>query len=293
MDILIISNIMVAVGTLALAVYAHKNIKSSNEQLKFLNKQTKIFTSHQEPYLFIQEKKFKGNKIELSLSNHGEGIAHHIAVNTILAPVEVKITEESERLLRETPHENWDKLDIQGRFNPVPRKSLLLENEENIGSTSHKKSTILGKSTTVYPSSAVTFLFNSENGQSIIKPGDRDKLSLMNLNHISMLQVTKTKMSLNQVLFHFDELKDFLIKNDTQYIGIMFELVCSDKIGKIYHFQEIDSCVVDLKKNKTLEEAIESGRKVPSSLGRIEYQKKIGWQPYSVYKGLKEIEDED
>jgi hypothetical protein len=52
--------------------------------------------------------------------------------------------------------------------------------------------------------------------------------------------------------------------------------VSRDKIGKVHHHQEIDSCIVDLKENKTLEEAINSSRKVHfTPLGWLEIQKKL------------------
>lgn len=174
---------MVAGGTLALAYYAYKNIKSSEEQLKFLRRQTEIFTSQQEPYLLVQNREFKGNKIGLFISNHGVGTAYEAAVETRFFLVEVKLTNESERLLRETPVDKWDKLDklsIQGTYNLSPNKTLLLEkNKEDIKNDiftrlMSQRLKVPINYELVYPSSATTFIFSTENEQSILKAGEKD-----------------------------------------------------------------------------------------------------------------------
>jgi|SRR5450759_1699128 len=87
-----ISNVMVAAATFALAYITYRTIKSSEEQLKFLRKQTQILNSQQEPYLLVQNKEFKGNKIGLFLSNHGGGTAYEVAVETKFYLVEAKLT---------------------------------------------------------------------------------------------------------------------------------------------------------------------------------------------------------
>ena len=61
-----------------------------------------------------------------------------------------------------------------------------------------------------------------------------------------------------------------------------------DKIGKVHNHQEIDSCIVDVKENKTLEEAINSGRKVQfTTLGWPEIQKKSKWLPSFLYNEIE------
>jgi hypothetical protein len=298
MDLVLISNLMVAGGTIALAYFTFKSIKSSEKQLKFLRKQTQILNSQQEPYLLVQDKEFKGNKIELYLSNHGGGTAYEVAVETEFYLVEVKLTNESEKLLSETPKDKWDKLDklsIQGTYNPSLNKTLLLENNKE-----HIKNDIFTKLMSrilkipinyeiVYPSSATTFIFSAENEQSILKAGEKD--IFFELEPYFFVTTNKLEKKVSGYIgksFLFDELKEFLLKNNIQYIGITFYIVSRDKIGKVHRHQQIDSCIVDLNENKTLEEAINSGRKVRfTPLGWLEIQKKFKWLPSFEYNEIE------
>lgn len=290
---------MVAGGTIALAYFTYKSIKSSEKQLKFLRKQTQILNSQQEPYLLVQDKEFKGNKIGLYLSNHGGGTAYEVAVETKFYLVEVKLTNESENLLRETPKNKWDKLDklsIQGTYNLSPNKTLLLEKDkEDIKNDIFTKlmSKILKITLNyeiLYPSSATTFIFSAENEDSILKVGEKDIF----FEFEPYFFVTTNKFekggpdgSIGKA-FLFNELKDFLLKNNIQYIGITFHIMSRDKIGKVHNHQEIDSCIVDVKENKTLEEAINSGRKVHfTALGWLEIQKESKWLPSYLYNGIE------
>ena len=295
MDILIITNIMVAGGTLILAYVAYLNIKSSKEQLKLLRNQTRIFSSQQEPYLLVQNKKFKGNKIELALNNHGGGTAYDVAVSTRFFITEVKLTNESERLLRETPRKKWDKLNIQGRFNLLPNSHLLLEkNKEEIKNSLFNRaiSWILKRPINyeiVYPSSATTFIFDLENEESILKSGEENIFEFEPYFWVTTKKNEEEfKLGAAGKAFLFDELKDFLIQNNIQFIGITFDLVSRDKIGNVHNHQEIDSCIVDLKENKTLADAVNSGRKEHlTTLGWVEIQKGVGWLPSYLYNEIK------
>ena len=289
MNLLIISNMMVAFGTLVLAYYAYKNIKSSKEQLN-------LFRSQQEPYLLVQDKQFIGNKIELILSNHGQGTAYDVAVSTRFFITEFNIGNDSKRLLRESPLERWSKLEIKGIFNLVSTKSLLLKKEEEEINTrffNRVMSTIFKKPLNyhiVYPSSATTFIFDVENEETILKCGDENKhfefepyfwvTTQKNERHLKLGTMGKGSL--------FDNLRDFLIQNNIQFIGIVFNLISRDKLGNVHYHQEIDSCIVELNVNKTLEEAINSGRKVHfTPLGWIEIQKKVKWLPSQEYNEIK------
>lgn len=293
-----ISNIMVAAATFALAYITYRTIKSSEEQLKFLRKQTQILNSQQEPYLLVHGKKFKGNKIEVYLSNHGGGTAYEVAVETEFYLAEFKLTNESERLLKETPIDKLDKLDklsIQGRYNLSLNKTLLLEkNKEHIKNDIFTR--LMSKISKtpmnyeiVYPSSATTFLFSAENEQSILKLGEKDIFfEFEPYFFVTTNKFEKGVSGSSGKGFLFNELKEFLLKNNVQYIGITFDIMSRDKIGLVYHHQEIDSCIVDLKENKTLEEAINSGRKVNfKALGWLEIQKKSKWLPTILYNEIE------
>ena len=290
MDILVISNLFATFGTLSLAYFAYKNIKLSNEQLKFLRKQLRIFYSQQEPYLLVQDRNFNGNKIELILSNHGEGTAYEVAVSTTFFITEFKLTKESERLLRKTPLKKWDNLNIQGRFDLLSNTHLLLKKDKeeiNNGLFNRAISWLLRRPIEyeiVYPSSATTFMFDLENEESILKSGEKNKI----FECEPYFFVTPSKLGIQGKGFLFDELKDFLLRNNVQFIGITFHLVSRDKLGNVHNHQEIDSCIVDLKEHKTLEEAINSERKAYfTSLGWIEIQKEVGWLSSSLYDEIK------
>lgn len=298
MDILTISNIMVAGGTSILAYVAYLNIKSSKEQLKLLRNQTRIFSSQQEPYLLVQNKKFKGNKIELSLNNHGGGTAYDVAVSTRFFITEVKLTNESERVLKETPLKKRDKLNIQCRFSLLPNSHLLLEkNKEEIKSGLFNRaiSRILKRPINyeiVYPSSATTFISDLKNEEPILKSGEENIFEFEPYFLVTNKKNEEEfKVGTQYKVFLFDELKGFLIQNNIQFIGITFDLVSRDKIENVHNHQEIDSCIVDLKENKTLEDAVNSGRKVHlTTLGWVELQRGVGWMPSYLYNEMKFVE---
>lgn len=246
-NIATISNVMVAFATLALAFFTYKTIKASEKQLKFLQKQTRIFTSQQKPYLLVEEKEFKGNEIRLLLSNRGEGTAYEVAIETTIITGEAKLTNESERLLKENPIEKWEKLQIQGEFYPLIQPLYLEKDQEEI----RAKSNIFKKHIDyeiVYPSCVVSFIFNAENEQSILKPGEENKF----FGFFEPYYYVTTKKNEKEFKlgtqgrgFHFNDMIEFLKRNNVKYLGIIFILVSRDKVRKVNHHKQIDSCVVD------------------------------------------------
>jgi hypothetical protein len=72
MDLLLISNLMVAGGTIALAYFTYKVLNHQKNNLNFYASKHKFLTLNKN-LTFVQDKEFKGNKIGLYLSNHSEG----------------------------------------------------------------------------------------------------------------------------------------------------------------------------------------------------------------------------
>lgn len=80
--LLLLSQILVAVGTITLAIFTYLSIKNSESQLKYLREQTKILKNDKFPLLKIFEKKYKENLITLKIKNIGEKSAFKIGLET-------------------------------------------------------------------------------------------------------------------------------------------------------------------------------------------------------------------
>ena len=88
-----------------------------------------------------------------------------------------------------------------------------------------------------------------------------------------------------------DEMVNIMKENGMMTFGITFKLVSRDRIGRVIYHEEIDSCIFDVRKHNTIEDAISEGRKVQfTPLGWREIQKRIGWLPASQYEELEFID---
>jgi hypothetical protein len=302
-DLLAIASVISAVGTLALAFFTYKTIKASKIQLEYLKAQTKVFTTQQEPLITIQDKKFKGNKLELQLRNCGGGIAYEVAVETRFYITKQVLDEESKRLLWTTPFDKMDKIQLKAYDRLIAEQSIKIKKEvlalEEDDYTENpylmslpwytKNKMKKADFDIVYPSAATTFLFSQTTKQTILEPKEVSELfeaepffliSLSKYPHCRVFAPLKANT--------FDELITFLKDDKIVTFGITFDLVSRDRVGRVIHHEEIDTCIVDLRQDKTIEDAMKSGRKVYfTTLGWREIQKKVKWLPSDDYNTLK------
>jgi len=302
-DLLAIASVISAIGTLALAFFTYKTIKASKAQLEYLKAQTKVFTTQQEPLITTQDKKFKGNKIELLLRNCGGGIAYEVAVETRFYITKQVLDEESKRLLWTTPFDKMDKIQFKAYDRLIPEQSIKVNKEvlsleeddfeENpyLMSLSWFSKNKMKKAdyNIVYPSAATTFMFSQATKQTILEPKDESELfEVEPFFLISLSKYPHSRVFAPLKANTFDELIKILKDDNIVTFGITFDLVSRDRVGRVIRHEEIDTCIVDLRKDKTIEDAMKGGRKVYfTSLGWREIQKKVKWLPSDEYNTLK------
>ena len=68
-------NLLVALGTILLAIISYKNIEILKKQTKLIFSQSNFLRLQQTPLLKIDDLKFNGNEIILGITNIGNGAA--------------------------------------------------------------------------------------------------------------------------------------------------------------------------------------------------------------------------
>ena len=300
-EILAIASVISAIGTLTLAYFTYKTIKASEAQLNFLRAQTKLFTKQQEPLITIQDRKFKGNTIELLLKNCSNGIAYEVAVKMRYYITKQELDDESKRLLMTTSPEKrhtlqlmgYDKLKHEQVFR-IRSEVLSIEDEDLKDDLFLLMQPWFIKSRlrktgyyNVYPHPTVTFMFSKSSNQSLLEP--KTEGEWFEVEPFFMISLSKKHQSFAPTKANtFDELIGYFKENNINTFGITFSLGSRDRVGRVIHHEEIDSCIVDLREHNTIEDAIKGGRKVHfTPLGWREIQKRVKWMSASDYESIQ------
>jgi len=296
-SLLIFANVISAIGTLTLAYFAYKNIKSTKVQLKYIQQQTKLYKSMQEPLIVINDKKFENNKIILKLSNEGGGMATELAIKTSFFITKQELDEESLKLIRRTQFKDFKKLKLRAYDRLIPEQFFLVKKDFFdptdggffFNSLSWFKKRKLKNQTyyKVYPSKIYNFLLNKK-GDTILKESKMDTFSAEPLFWFSVVRNKKMEWFAPGKGNSLDEMINIFKENKISTFGITFDLVSRDRIGRVIYHEKIDSCIFDIKNHSTIEDAMDEGRKVQfTPLGWREIQKRVGWMPASQYEELK------
>lgn len=300
-EILAIASVLSAIGTLTLAYFTYRTIKASEAQLTFLKEQTKLFTKQQEPLIIIQDRKFKGNTIELLLKNCSSGIAYEVAVETRYYITKQELDDESKRLLMTTPPEKRHTLQLMG-YDKLKREQIFRIRSEvlSIKDEGVKDDPFLllqpwfiksrlRKTAyyNVYPHPTVTFMFSKSSSQSLMEP--KKEGEWFEVEPFFMISLSKKHQSFAPKKANtFEELIGYFKENNINTIGIIFDLFSRDRVGRVIRHEEIDTCIVDLRVHNTIEDAIKGGRKVYfTPLGWREIQKRVKWMSASDYDSIR------
>jgi len=298
-SLLIYANVISAIGTLTLAYFAYKNIKASKVQLKYIQQQTKLFKSMQEPLIVIKDKKFNKNKIILDLINKGGGMAAEIAIKTRFFITKQELDKESRRLLMRTPFKDFKKLKLKAYDRLVHEQGFLVKkdffNPDGgifFDTLSWFKKRKLKNQTyyKVYPSDIINFLMN-EKGDTILEESQTEKFSTEPLFWFTLVRHKKLEWFAPGKGNSLEEMIKIMKDNKILTFGITFNLVSRDRIGRVIYHEQIDSCIFDVRHHKSIEDAINEGRKVQfTNLGWREIQKRVRWMPASQYEELEFVD---
>lgn len=301
MDFLLLSNIAVAIGTMLLAYFSYQNIKSSKDQLLVLQNQIKLQFSQQEPELHVNELGFKGNKLELIISNLGNGNAYDVCVNSSFSNMDLILTEESKALMKANPPDKWNELDLRGHYClNVSKKIFQKRDDDRIKAIIANRWQFLNRFNTLRPrecdvlvkGSACTFLINAELEEPLMQGKVNNKF--FECEPFFLLRCETNFLS--EVFgidsywqgYTFNDLKELLTQNDIRYISVIFSLDSKDKIQNTISHQNITSFIIDFKSDNNLEEAYNKKRKTNIyPLDRLELQKQIGFMEADTYYGSK------
>jgi hypothetical protein len=277
MDLNIISNFAVAVGTLALAYYSFKSIRNSDKQLKFLKKQTDLFLSQQQPDIQIKKYSFDGNKLNLTLYNSGNGEARDIAVSSnfhIRKPL------------------SWTKGNLNiPVISELGTKKIILETDEAgdipLVLRTKDKITLIPGSLVVFPNSEV---YSNSLPSGIIGNFQCEPLFYLKTkkSHFGSTPDYLAKA------IPYDILKALLLENKIVEISVIFSLLSKDKLQNVKIHQKISDFVIILSIDETLETANKRGDRGSYPLDKNEIKSKIKWLDYDLYvHGKYSVLDDD
>lgn len=286
----LIANLLVAFGTIFLAIVSYKNVKIIRKQTKLIFSQSNFLRLQQTPLLKIEDLKFKGNEISLNLINIGNGIATQIGVRTGFYLIEPKFVDPPEDKIKDKllekegiSKEEWESV------TKLFGKELWLKyswnyNKELFSEESPKR--ILGfdflqtkEISKAFPTNYITFLKSKENVSPILENGKTTNFSCVPEMGIKVGEknLAGTKYPKYSQKLNFEELLDLCKENSIKFLGLKFDLIYKDLAENIQASQELINCVVYINTHKTIEEAVgENIRLDFFALGQSEIENIIG-----------------
>ena len=95
-DLAVAAELLVAFGTIALAGASYLSVQQSRKQLRVLAEQFNIAKAERAPILKLNEVKFEGNNLTLSIENIGGGPAIWLGLRTYFIPTRMTIFDKQE-----------------------------------------------------------------------------------------------------------------------------------------------------------------------------------------------------
>jgi len=308
MDLNSLINLLMVFGTFLMVIITYKSVKSSNEQLKLLEKQTHLLLQKQKPSIYAKKPIFHENSINLEILNNGDDIAYEVGVNCHFCLLEYvplkrldepitkyKFSEIYPNLFKNFKGINCELNSEFGYYTLLEDQSLLVEKFKNTQSTFLEKlfsfldSNKLDK---VYPTDIIVFIKNNDAKIQTIKTGETVHCSV-----IPYFGVTTLKKSDDGLLSKNNrwemksliEIKEILLKNNIQSIGISMTLCCKDRLENVEHFQELSVIIFDFRRHSTLKDAIDEGIAYNRTIIPNQFFSNIGMLPYDMYKSMKKM----
>jgi hypothetical protein len=245
-EALIISNLLVAIGTIVLAVVAYLQIKESKKQSKMFYRQTGFLRNQQIPILCVDSFNIKENTLNINLRNIGNGIATKAAIlsNIYIAKADFYLKKDDKKSFSfEEMQALSDKINsFYVKFSYEPKQEMKYEGKK------------------VFLSDSVAFLFKEKTDSLYIMPNQTESFSVEPL-----FQVKSRDKSIEKFFAQFlgfSELIKLLKENNVKFFAVNFSLEFKDINEMMGTGRKLTDFVVDVSKHKSLEEAMKDRHRV-------------------------------
>lgn len=315
MEINIIANLGVAVGTILLAFftallafYTYKIIKSSDKQLKLLKHQNRVIKSQQNPFLQVNGVKFNKNSISFKIKNVGLGNAHEIGIYSYFQPVLLQdigynnITElfniprEYMEVLKKFPESKYELLNNlfnEGKLKEwYPNLLFNFNPVQLVDINASENNKILDNGYVSFPESKYPNLIIKPNEAEIeleCEPKycvcyfDTEKYTSSNIYAYNLASKGK-QVSRN---FNLNELINILEKNKTYFVNFSFKIIYKNQYEEILEPVSLENFVFSVERHHNLEEAFEQGLTCGEFLSHRDIEGKLKGIPYYQYSQEK------
>lgn len=265
----LMSNMGVSIGTILLAFFTWRLIRSNNLQAKLIRKQAEILKTSSNPFLQAKDIKFIGNKIKLTVKNVGEGDAYFIGIHSDFSTTTMKIKEYLIQNEKMHASVNWE-------YDPKP----LVDNFD-------------GEERFIRDNGNVTFLKRKGYQNVILKPSEEIKFEVEPQFFVYYQQKNKFKDGKTfGRRIDLIRLINVLKGNDIRFVNIDLSIVCKNSFQEIMEYLPVSNFIFDIKNHKCLQDAFKSNYKQTLKvLGYREFESTMGSSDDWSY-GLKTYKDD-
>lgn len=258
-----IANILVAIATFVLALITWLTVRHMKKQMVFIQKQTLLFVTEQNPILQAENFKIEGNKLIIKIKNIGKGNAYQIGIH-------------SRFLLAKPIVKSYDKEKGMALIDFSYDSTSLIDSFEN---KQHK----------VINNGYVNFISKGISRVVILKPDQEINISLEPRFYLRYPFTFRNSVAR---VIDFKDLINLFKENNRSFVGLSFELVCKNSIEDPQDSLELAKFIFDIKNHKNLEESFKQKYRMNlEALSTDEIQLKIGGTGYKEYMSMKSIKN--
>ena len=267
-DLAVAAEFLVAIGTIALAAASYSSVQQNKKQLKVMSEQFVMTKSQQAPILKLDDFKFEGNKLTLTVENIGGGPAIWLGLMTRFIPAKKSILDnQKDGAVLDPPHlleAVMQKTQLYWRYDLIhPKPKLVYENE------------------TVGWESSVSFLINPKTNDPTLFPNEKQTMT------IEPTFLITAKKAFLAAPFDYEKLKTLLTSNGVKYAALDFDVVAKDSTDRLARGRSIGTFVADFERHATLEAAAKENHTPYFVAIPPETFFKIGWMKSDEYETNK------
>jgi hypothetical protein len=266
------AELLVALGTIALAGASYLSVRQSKRQLKVLSEQFSIARAQQAPILKLNEVKFEGNSLSLSVENIGGGPAIWLGLRTFFIPARMTI---------------FDKQDGGTPLDPSQAEEAARQGKQLFMRYDmiHPEPKIVHEGEAVGWESMVSFLPNPTTNDPTLFPNEQQTVTTKPL-----FLITAHKVFLGAP-FDYEQLKALLTANGVQYAALSLGLVAKDATDHPVRGRTIGAFVADFQRHETLEAAAKENHRPYFLAIAPETFFKEGWMKGDEYETSKNVDN--
>jgi len=270
----VIPNILLAIGTLALAIVAFYSLRQNQKQIQVLSRQVNVQKSLLVPYLQVKQLDIQGNRVSIETENVSDTTAHWFGLATEFYLVYPRYSADpkGDELLSPS---HLEQLIEEGKTVWV---EFLLLSSSKAPRFTYEGKLVLPEGVVTYPESGFT--------ATVFAAHTSTKVEIEPLFCVHTEK--KTLGSGFGKAFRFPEFREFLLQNEVGYVAVNLSLVYKDVTETPIGHESVAKFVVNAKEHKTIQESWQSKHSfhfLPLSIGEI--QRDIKWLSLDSYRQLK------